>query len=240
MKKRISRHMSQQGCRGTREYLELLKADAGFRKECEALMGVSISRFFRDRELWETLEGKIPPEPAASSGSEIKAWSAGCARGEEAYSLKILWDRIRRSGVGLPALRITATDINPDYLQAAQLARYTWSALRELPPDSAQRCFEQEPGGRWFRLVQDLRGEIEWLCRDFFATPPGSGFHLIFLRNNLLTYYSRDRVGPAFNTILNALAVGGFLVLGSREHPPFHHPALRPSAGLPYLFERLP
>ena len=81
VKKRICRHMQQLGCRNTPDYLHVLDQQENRRQECELLMTVSISRFFRDRRLWQMLEHQWLPAMIAKNPSKMKVWSAGCAAG---------------------------------------------------------------------------------------------------------------------------------------------------------------
>jgi chemotaxis protein methyltransferase CheR len=97
VKKRINRHMHQLGCRNMDAYLDKLDQSHKTRQACERLMTVSISRFFRDRQFWHTLEKKLLPELLESRAEKVKVWSAGCACGEEAYSFKIVWEGLKKS-----------------------------------------------------------------------------------------------------------------------------------------------
>ena len=92
VKKRVNRHMQSLGCRRTSYYLQLLREQPTCRRDCEQLMTVSISRFFRDRQLWTFLESNFLPEIAAGTSEPVAIWSAGCASGEEVYSFKIIWE----------------------------------------------------------------------------------------------------------------------------------------------------
>ena len=85
VKKRIRRHMRRLGCRDIIAYLNLLQVQSDSRQECELLMTVPISRFFRDRRLWLMLENRWLPDILAGNHSQIAVWSAGCACGEEVY-----------------------------------------------------------------------------------------------------------------------------------------------------------
>jgi len=90
VKKRVGRHMRSLGCRSLQQYLKQLERRAEVRSQCALALAVPISRFFRDRVLWDILENRILPELVEIGKSSIKVWSAGCACGEEVYSLKIL------------------------------------------------------------------------------------------------------------------------------------------------------
>jgi chemotaxis protein methyltransferase CheR len=83
VKKRIRRHMHQLGCRNLSTYLLQLAKNEDAKMQCEQIMAVSISRFFRDRKLWEILEKEILPELIEKHRAKIAVWSVGCACGEE-------------------------------------------------------------------------------------------------------------------------------------------------------------
>jgi chemotaxis methyl-accepting protein methylase len=240
VKKRVGRHMQRIGCRSMREYLEQLRRSAEDRRQCELMLTVPISRYFRDPRLWQVLESQILPELVATHQERIGVWSAGCACGEEVYSLKILWEHMGRSVLHLPVLDITATDLNPRYLARAEEALYPLSSLKEVPQSLKAAYFQAEPGGRRFKLEPALKEGITWLTHDFFSGPPGFGFHLIFIRNNLLTYYPSKRTLPLLEAALKALCVGGYLILGSHEKLPFQSPNLQPCPSLPCVFKKGP
>ena len=123
VKKRISRHMSDLGCQNMAVYLNELATNENARQICERLMTVSISRFFRDRKLWEILQNEIIPQLFETPQEKINVWVAGCASGEEVYSLKIILEELRRNYTHLPNMEIIATDLNPQYLNRAKVGR---------------------------------------------------------------------------------------------------------------------
>ena len=239
VKKRVGRHMQGLGCRSMRDYLDRLERSAEVKRQCELAVTVPISRFFRDQRLWEALENQILPELIAAGMGSVRVWSAGCACGEEVYSLKILWHRMRRSMGTLPVLDITATDLNPLHLERAEAAVYSASSLREAPQEVTSTFFEVEPGGKRFKVKPDLSAGIVWLRHDFLSGPPGSDFNLVLARNNLLTYYQKDRTGPALVDIVKAISAGGYLVVGSREKLPCPPAALQACASLPFAFRKI-
>ena len=236
VKKRLDRHMQDLGCRDMRSYLAQLALGGEAARQIERVMSVSISRFFRDQRLWEVLEKRILPELIETCGNRVKVWSAGCACGEEVYSLKILWDQMSRTKANLPLLDITASDLNPFYLKRAKAAVYSRSSLKDVPVDLRASCFEVKRSGKQFIVKPGLRTGITWITHNFFSGPPGAGFHLIFIRNNLLTYYKEERTAPVLNEIINALSVGGCMVIGSHEKHAIQSSALQPHPLLPYVF----
>ena len=131
----------------------------------------------------------------------------------------------------MPPLELWATDVNPAYLERANEGVYTAKALARVPAEARARFFR--PAGRAsFRVVDALPEGIRWQVHDLTADPPPArDFHLVFLRNNLLTYYRGVIVEATLPAIVDSLAPGGILVIGQKEHLPDFHEGLRPPPG---------
>ena len=114
VQKRIVRHMQALGCPSMRAYLERLDADGEAETGARRLLDVSISRFFRDGEVWQVLGEEILPSLAAAHPAGLRIWSAGCALGQEVYSIRILW--------ALLSEKAPSTSISPR-LARSQLTR---------------------------------------------------------------------------------------------------------------------
>ena len=236
VKKRIRRHMQQLKCPSVESYLLTLEQSQDLRQECELLLTVSISRFFRDRVLWNTLENQIIPSIMMKNRDSLKVWSAGCACGEEVYSFKIIWEESKSVAENLPKLDLWATDMNPLYLDKARSGRYPRSSLREVPEKIRSVYFESQKGGKEYEVMPFLKENIVWELHHLLSEPPASDFHLIFLRNNLLTYYDERLAVPAFQKIVESLAPNGYLIIGSHENLPPSASHLTLTGGVPYLF----
>jgi chemotaxis protein methyltransferase CheR len=237
VKKRIRRHMQRLSCNNVGEYLLALDKTQEMRQEFDRLMTVSISRFFRDRALWEILESQTLPDFIGKHKGVIRVWSAGCACGEEVYSLKILFERLRGRFRCLPRFIILATDMNPIYLQKAGAGIYPASSLREVSEETRSIYFEPQKGGKRYLVAPSLRDDILWKEHNFLTNAPGSDFHFVFLRNNLLTYYNNELKEPAFRRILDSLVPGGFLIIGAHEKLPVML-NLIPFCRHPYVFQK--
>ncbi|RJQ52213.1 MAG: hypothetical protein C4530_19190 [Desulfobacteraceae bacterium] len=235
VKKRIRRHMLQIGCSNLVDYLERLQADPVLMDQLNQRMTVSISRFFRDRRLWTALEKEIFPERTRMNPEEIRVWSAGCACGEEVYSIKIVWERLRRRQKNLPAFAVTATDSNPVFLQKAQAGVYTRSSLNEVDPEDLESFFKPVPGNR-FEVLPVLKDGIVWDRKDHLLDPPETSFQLIFLRNNVLTYLEDSLKRKAFENVMEGLAPCGILIIGSHEELPGVRADLVPVEPFSYVF----
>lgn len=218
VEKRLSRMLEQFGYARVEDLLAELESDPVLKQQVAYSLTVSISRFFRDRKLWEVLQRSVLPAILAREQAKVKVWSAGCARGEEVYSFRILWEQARRKG--LPVLELWGTDLNPEYLDQAISGIYSASSLKEVP-EEWREIFLPPAGQGAFRVKDFLKEGILWREHDLLADdPPARDFHLLFLRNNLLTYYQPERRDPALAKILESLRPGGFLVIGAHEKLP--------------------
>jgi len=238
VKKRICRHMHELGYRQMQEYFFALDQNKDARQDCERLMTVSISHFFRDRGLWRTLENEILPAIIKENRKGVKVWLAGCACGEEVYSLAILWHTLRGRFQHMPELQLLATDMNPVYLNKARIGIYSRSSLKEVPETVRTRYFKRWMKKQTYAVAERLKEGIVWQGHNLLADPPGTDFQLVFLRNSLLTYYEDELKEPAFQKVLDSLAQGGFLIIGAHEKIPPGSQELLPFVEHPCIFQR--
>ncbi len=220
MKRRLARYLQDQGFRGMEPFLTALEKDPAQRAEVEKLLSVSISRFFRDRNLWRAIKEFVFPALITGENQKIRAWSAGCARGEEIYSFIILWEEWGGDRDRLPELELWATDMNPEILDNARAGVYSPSSLKELGEEWRSRYFRPLTATRW-AISDSLKKRIRWKVHNLLTdAPPAEEFQMIFLRNNLLTYYRDELKIPALAKLTQVLSPGGFLMIGSHEKLP--------------------
>jgi chemotaxis methyl-accepting protein methylase len=225
--------MAELGCSTLREYLTVLEQNRTAYQTCQAHLRVTISRFYRDRQVWRHLGNRLLPVLTAHFPQELNAWSAGCACGEEPYSLAILWNRLQ-----IPtALKIIATDADPLCLERARKGIFLGSSLKELSPEYISSCFSRS-NAKNYSILPHLQENISWYEHDLLDSPPRGPFHLIFLRNNLLTYYQQPVLGPAAERIVETLAPGGFLIIGAHEKLPELSILLIRDNFCPLIFQR--
>lgn len=180
--------------------------------------------FFRDRACFEALEHEVLPALIAARRSEgplrLRLWSAGCATGEEPYSLAILLDRL------LPDLAdwsvtLLATDINPDALARAERGVYREWALRETPPWIRERYLHRR-GPETFELAPRIRRSVTFaplnLARESYPSvvTNTSAMDLIVCRN-VLMYFTPEAQRAAAARLQRALVTGGWLVVSPAE-----------------------
>ena len=235
VQKRIVRHMQELRCPSMKDYLERLETGRDAEQEARRLMDVSISRFFRDGPLWRTLETEILPSLIVELPGGLRVWSAGCALGQEVYSIRILWELLS-DRAAMPSLELCATEVNPTYLERAKEGIYPAAALSRLAPETRARFF-RPAGKKMFRVVDELREGIRWQVHDLTADPPPArDFHIVLLRNNLLTYYRDEIVKAALPAIADSLVPGGILVIGRKEHLPGFLKGFDSHPAVPFLY----
>jgi chemotaxis protein methyltransferase CheR len=196
--KRIRRRMSELGLSEFEEYRQRLEGEGDEWRVLDGCCRVSISRFYRDHGLWERL--------ALRPG--LRIWCAGCASGEEPYTLAIL----------CPGLHILATDADAHLLERARAGRYRGSSLKELPADALARAFAREDGE--YVIRPEYRDAVEWRLEDIRETMPDGPFDLIFCRYLVFTYFDASLQREIYDRLRARLAPGGEILIGSHERLP--------------------
>lgn len=218
LRRRIAVRMRAHSVESYEDYLAILERDPGEYEKLADALTINVTNFFRNPEFWKLLRGQILPELFRASPGSFKAWSAGCASGEEPYSLMMALaeaaEDMGRPG-RLQGIAIDATDIDRKCLERATAARYPPEAFRDAPPELVKRY--TEAGEEFFRVVEPLRSRVRVsrldLHRDQPVAPP---YDLIFCRN-VLIYFDRAGQDRIFNMFADALGSGGMLVLGKVE-----------------------
>lgn len=232
--------MQELECHTIHDYLAILDTNPVFKNDAEQLLTVSISRFFRDRHVWKTLEKIIIPHIISQYDQSVQVWSAGCALGQEAYSFIIIWMILGDTLGQLPQIHVWATDINPDYLNKAREGIYARNALKEMPETIIEKYLCPSEDKTTYTIIDEAKKAIRWEIYDLTKeAPPPKKFQIIFLRNNLLTYYRREIKEPAFRRVLESLTRGGFLIIGSHEKLPFETAELVPFEGSSHIFRKV-
>jgi chemotaxis methyl-accepting protein methylase len=217
LRRRIQNRMMSVGASSAEHYLALLRGhDAEVPRLLERVT-IKVSRFYRNAEVFKYLGGRVLPRLAASRGS-VDVWCAGCAYGEEAYSLALLLEEARLAGV------VYASDVDEGALERARDGLYAADAMAELPAALAQRHFDPVRLGRGragYRVRPSVRNRVQFCRHDMTSAEPPRprAFDLISCRN-VLIYFSRTMQERAFGNIRAALADGGYVCLGEAEWPP--------------------
>jgi len=199
-------------------YLNFLKVTP---KEVEALAKeflISVTSFFRDKEAFDFIKSYVIPEiiENLTPDEELKIWVAGCATGEEAYSLAILIAEQLTGGLSDTVVKIFATDIDSAALAHAGKAVYNKSISKNVSADRLEKYFLKE--GDNYRVKPIIRKMLIFAQHDLVKNPPYCNMHLISCRN-LLIYMAPVLQKKIFTMMLFGLKKYGYLFLGSSENP---------------------
>ncbi|MFK7821221.1 MAG: chemotaxis protein CheB [Planctomycetaceae bacterium] len=178
---------------------------------------IGVTQFFRDRDAFQILESQVIPELIAvhPEDEEFRVWIAGCATGEEAYSLAILLDEISMRMKKPLDFRIFATDVHKASLDFASAGVYPESSLGDISSERLSRYFE--PRGSHYAVAQSLRRMVVFAQHNIIKDAPFTKLDLISCRN-LLIYLQPTIQKKAISLFHFGLRTGGTLFLGPSEN----------------------
>ena len=237
--KRLTRHMHDLGLNDFAAYRARLEADPTEWRVFDEFCHITISRFFRDRGIFEVLRRRVLPDIAARAqreGRDAYVWSAGCASGEEPYTLKILWDVEVASAYPSISLSIIASDIDKAMLARAREGCFEPTSLHELPPPLIEQAFDRV--GSQYCVKPKHREGIEFLDQDLRSEMPPRLFDLILCRYVAFTYFAVPLQRKVLVGMLERLRPQGYLVIGTHEQLPGDVPELVSLATAPQIFQK--
>ena len=219
--KRLARRLSELGLEDTDDYRRLLDRRPEEWAVLDAFCRITISRFYRDRAVVDHLRASVLPElarEATQRDGHLRCWSAGCASGEEPYTLSLAWHLDVSEGFPKVSFEVLATDADPTMIERARRACYPPASLRDVPPEWIDIAFRPSASQRCLR--PRYRREVELLLEDVRLGAAQGPFDLILCRNLAFTYFDLPLQRHVLSMILPELAPGGGLVLGSHEEIP--------------------
>jgi chemotaxis methyl-accepting protein methylase len=210
--RRLQQRINARGCRTMASYLRILETDPGEVDRLEAAFLIKVSSFNRDPSSWAALARHVPGL-AQRRRRGVRAWSAGCATGEEAYSLALLLARGMGLGSGVP-WKVFATDLDEEALKLARAARYSDEQVRGVAKQDLADHFVRD-GAMW-RVGKPLRDRVVFGRHDLLHDPPIMGIDLLACRN-VLIYFTRPGRDRTVQRLGLAVNPGGILFLGRAE-----------------------
>jgi chemotaxis protein methyltransferase CheR len=214
--------MQQLGLDGIEAYRAYLAENSDEWERLDAFCRIPISRFYRDREVFQAIEGIILP--ALSTGAmvrpdrAIRCWCAGCASGEEAYTLGIIWQYSVQATFPATRIEILGTDVDETVLRRAERACYAAGSLKDLPSRYLDRAFRHCDDQNCVKPI--VRRCVRFERQDIRTQTPEGVFDLVMCRNSVFTYFETARQQQILGRINAHLAEGAILVIGSHERLP--------------------
>jgi two-component system, chemotaxis family, CheB/CheR fusion protein len=214
--RRIVRRMQVHELHDLNAYLAFLRENAD---EIVALLRdllITVTNFFRDHDAFGVLEHEIVPQLFQGKGpnDQIRIWCAGCATGEEAYSIAILMAEHAARFAESPKIQIFASDIDDRAILLAREARYPETITLDISPTRVRQFFSRE--GDHYQLKKQIRETVLFATHNVLRDPPFSKLDLVSCRN-LLIYLNHDMQEQVLEIFHFALKQDGFLFLGGSE-----------------------
>jgi two-component system, chemotaxis family, CheB/CheR fusion protein len=216
LRRRIDKRMRAAAVANYEDYVDYLEVHPNEFAELFNTILINVTGFFRDAATWTYLRDEVLPAHLANvdPNVSIRAWSAGCASGEEAYSLAIILAETLGIETFKRRVKIYGTDVDDDALQTARQATYDDRELAALPPELREKYFED--GGGRYTFRSDLRRSVIFGRIDILHDAPISRLELLACRNTLM-YLNAETQAQVLSRFHFALNDGAILVLGKAE-----------------------
>jgi two-component system CheB/CheR fusion protein len=237
--RRIERRMSEVGAADYEGYLDHLEANPREFAELFDTILINVTSFFRDPGAWDYLATEIVPKLLESipEQEQIRVWSAGCASGEEAYTIAIVLLEALGEEEFKRRVKIYATDLDEAALATARAAVYLPEAVEPIPQELVERYFVEN--GRGFAFRPDLRRSVIFGRNELLEDAPISRIDLLICRN-VLMYFTVEAQAKILSQFNFALRDRGFLFLGKSEMLTRHSEFFTPVDVKWHVFRRLP
>lgn len=212
--RRVTRRMHILDVPSVDAYLDYLLAHDDERAILAESMRVNMTSFFRDPQVWEYLADRIVPDLVANTRRPLRIWSAGCASGQEAYTVAMVFAK----RLGLSGLRdrvsIHGTDVDEGALIEARRARYSTRAVAGVPGAFLEDYFVRE--GKGYSVHRDVRAAVDFDRHDLIHDPPVWRIDLLVCRNTLM-YFTAGVQRRLVSRFCSSLNPAGYLLLGRPE-----------------------
>ena len=214
--RRVEKRMQTVGSGSFADYRDYLEAHPEEFVELFNTILINVTGFFRDSEAWEFLGSNVLPQIVANAGgdNQIRVWSAGCASGEEPYTIAMLFASVLGEDAYRERVKIYATDIDEHALTQGRHAVYASRRLEGVPTEMRERFFVQNDAG--FAVRNDVRRTVIFGRNDMLQDPPISRVDLLVSRNTLM-YFGPRAQQRILSNFYFALSRRGFLMLGKAE-----------------------
>jgi len=213
--RRIERRLTVKKTDNLKDYLQILKKDSSEVGILYKELLISVTSFFRDKEIFDFIEKKIVPQVVSNAeGNNIRIWVPACATGEEAYSWVILFKKYIDDHKLNNELQVFASDVDTDAIEKAREGFYTGNIAADVNNALLERYFLSEQNG--YRVKKAIREMVVFAEQNIVQDPPYSRLNLVSCRN-LMIYLNNHLQQKALSIFHYALKNSGYLVLGNSE-----------------------
>jgi two-component system, chemotaxis family, CheB/CheR fusion protein len=214
--RRMTVRMQAVGISRFADYQDFLQVDPEEFTRLFNTILINVTGFFRDPTAWEYVAGNVLPFILGDGNANhgIRAWSAGCASGEEAYTIAMLLAEYLGFEGFRERVKIYGTDLDENALTQARQATYSFRAVQDLPPELVRKYFDQQDERVIFN--KELRRSLVFGRHDLIQDAPISRVNLLVCRNCMM-YFNSEAQSRILSRFHFALADGGVLFLGKAE-----------------------
>lgn len=219
--RRIKKRIKELNLETLGQYQERLVKDRNEWKILDAACQITISRFYRNRHVFDVLASDVLPAIFTSADKQhrsVRCWCAGCASGEEPYTLAIIYGVLLCPIFPGIEFDIIATDGNPTIIARARQARYGSGSVRDLPHEWVDRAFAQHSDQ--FSLLEAYRQCVTIRQEDIRDKMPDGPFDLVLCRYLVFTYFDVESQLAILEHIKTRIRPGGYLIIGAHEMLP--------------------
>jgi len=227
LERRFRRRMQMVHCADHADYLDYLEVHPEEYEQLFDMLLINVTEFFRDPRAWEELRTQVLPEliEAKDDAEPIRVWSAGCAGGQEAYTIAMVLAETIGVGDYRDRVKIYATDVDEDALATARLGVYSPKELEPVPESLREKYFER--ADQRFAFRKDLRRTVIFGRNNLVSDAPISRLDLLVCRNTLM-YFNAETQAHILRHFRFALRDHGVLMLGKSEMMVAHRGVFAP------------
>ena len=235
--RRVRKRMQQVGVESYLDYIDFLEVHPDEFDPLFNTVLINVTAFFRDPQTWEALKEQVLPRilESKSEGQPVRCWSAGCASGEEAYTLAMLLAETIGDQQFRQRVKIYATDVDQEALTQARQGSYPAAAVENLPQGLLAKYFE--PAEDRFVFRPDLRRSLIFGRHDLVQDAAISRLDLLICRNTLM-YFNSETQAKILARFHFALRPSGYLLLGKAETLLSQNSSFRPEVLKSRIFQR--
>jgi chemotaxis protein methyltransferase CheR len=218
LKRRIRVRMHANDVQTYSEYLHVLASHPMEYSHLIKDITINVTQFFRDPKVFQLIEEEIFPlmiyNKVSHNRKVIRCWSAGCASGEEAYSVAILLFDLLGEEFKSFMVSIYGTDIDETSLEIAKIGRYPQIQLENIKPEYLDRYFHFD--GEMYQISDELKDMVKFNNQNLFVDDCRAHYDVILCRN-VLIYFTKEMQTVIFKKFYDSLNEGGYLIIGKTE-----------------------